>query len=217
VWRVGTTARRVAPGSNGLLENRRAPASGTAAHATPRFGSAPNPATPARRPGRCSWRNHTRSPDHEAGRRATRAGNGAPTGRQPTRPTRWTDTIAPRQPGARAGGGQDPNYRLSMAAATTMSTRNSRSWTRRSQVSVVHGCRHSHGQPLLRIMDAATTERAPQRRTPMITKAGCRTSTPAALRCLVPVCAGSGLVVRGIGGGGASGTRSRSRRVWGGW
>jgi hypothetical protein len=47
VWRVGTTAGRVAPGSDGLVANRRAPASGTAGRATPGFGSAPSPATHA--------------------------------------------------------------------------------------------------------------------------------------------------------------------------
>jgi hypothetical protein len=143
---------------DGLLENRPVPASGTAAHATPQIGSAPNPATPAKRPGRCGRRTHTRSPDHGASGRAARAGNGAPTGRQPTRPTRWINTSAPIAPRP-IGGGQDPNYRVSTAAPTTMSTRNSRSCPRRSQVKVAHGCRYSHDQPRLRIMGAGHTRR----------------------------------------------------------
>ena len=65
----GTTAGRVAPDRNGLVPNRRAPKSGTAARATTMFGSDPNPAMSTRarttRAGR-----HTRQP----GSCATRSG-----------------------------------------------------------------------------------------------------------------------------------------------
>jgi hypothetical protein len=48
VRRDGTTAGGVAPGRNGLVPNRRAPKSGTAARATTLFGSFPKQATPTR-------------------------------------------------------------------------------------------------------------------------------------------------------------------------
>jgi hypothetical protein len=119
-------------GSNGLLENGRAPASGTAAHATPRFGSAPHPATPARRRSRGEPAEPPARPGSRGGRRATRAGNGAPTGRVPDQ----TDTMdrhdrAPTHPAAQA-----PDRRRA-----------------RSELSVVHGCSHDHEHPKLRIME----------------------------------------------------------------
>jgi hypothetical protein len=109
-------------------------------------------------------RNPTRGPEHGAG--AGRPGPGTarpPAGNRPDRPdgptrSRPTAHRPSRRPTGRR---QDPNSRVPTAVPTTMSTRNSRSWTRRSQVSVAHGCRHSHGQPILRIMGAATTERDP--------------------------------------------------------
>jgi hypothetical protein len=57
--------------------------------------------------------------------------------------------------------GHDPICRLSMAVPTTMSTRYFGSCPRRSRVSVVHGCHRSHGQPIQRIMRAATAETGP--------------------------------------------------------
>jgi hypothetical protein len=45
VGRNGTTAGRVAPGNDGLVQNRRAPQPGTAAKATTEFGSSAHPAT----------------------------------------------------------------------------------------------------------------------------------------------------------------------------
>ncbi len=44
----GTTARRVVPGRNGLVPDRRAPKSGTAARVTTLFGSYPKPAASTR-------------------------------------------------------------------------------------------------------------------------------------------------------------------------
>ena len=52
----GTTASRVAPGSDGFDRYGRARASGTAVSATTGSGSAPNPATSAGAPGRASGR-----------------------------------------------------------------------------------------------------------------------------------------------------------------
>jgi hypothetical protein len=77
----GITASRVAPGRNGLVPNRRAPRSGTAARVTALFGSIPSRPRPhvrgRREPGR-----HTRQPDPSAtrsgpsrGRRANETGS----------------------------------------------------------------------------------------------------------------------------------------------
>jgi hypothetical protein len=51
LWGLGRDHRTVAwaPGGDGLVENRRALESGTAARATTLFGSDPNPATPHKR------------------------------------------------------------------------------------------------------------------------------------------------------------------------
>jgi hypothetical protein len=66
-------------------------------------------------------------PGSRGGRPAARAGNGAPTGRCPTRPTRSTRSRL-THPGRSTGGEHDPNQRLSTAARTTMSNRYFGSW-----------------------------------------------------------------------------------------
>ncbi|HEX2297908.1 MAG TPA: hypothetical protein VHH34_05225, partial [Pseudonocardiaceae bacterium] len=80
---VGTTASCVAPDSDGLVVNGRAPQSGTAAHATREVGSAPNPTTHG-------VRVEENGPEHKSSRdgganRVARAGNGAPTGSRTSR------------------------------------------------------------------------------------------------------------------------------------
>jgi hypothetical protein len=136
--KVGTTASCVAPGSDGLVENGRAPSSGTAARATREVGSAPNPATD---PGRGLRR---------TGRNTTAAWTG---GRAPGGPSR--ERRAHRSPPNQTDPGgerHDPNQRVSIAVATTMDTRYRGSRKARSHVAGAHCCRHSNGQPTLRIM-----------------------------------------------------------------
>jgi hypothetical protein len=77
------------------------------------------------------------------GWRAEAAGGASPTDLRESR-----SRIAPTPPTR----GRDPICRLSMAVLTTMSARYFGSCPERSRVSVVHRCRHDHGQPLLRIM-----------------------------------------------------------------
>jgi hypothetical protein len=96
---------------------------------------------------------NTREARTVGGRRAARAGNGAPTGLPPDH----TDPMTPEQQKRTR---HDPNFRLPMAAPTTMNTRDYGSCTRRSQVSVGYGCRRSRSQPKPRIMSTTTAEPA---------------------------------------------------------
>src|ERR671925_1218936 len=75
----GSTASRVAPGSDGLVDNGRAPQPGTAGQATTGFGSSANPATSPPATGRASGRNTRET----GGSCARRSGPRPGTARQP--------------------------------------------------------------------------------------------------------------------------------------
>src|SRR4051794_1249694 len=75
----GTTASCVAPGRDGLVVIRRAPASGTAPEATTEFGSAPQPGHLVESRGRCQRAEKGVGPASRGEDRTFWAGDGAPT------------------------------------------------------------------------------------------------------------------------------------------
>jgi hypothetical protein len=92
----------------GLVENGRAPQSGTAAHAPPGFGSAPNPASSARRRVEVNGREHRRGPDRGAGTGWPGPGTARPPAAARPDSTRSTRS-RPTHSGRPTGGGHDPN------------------------------------------------------------------------------------------------------------
>jgi hypothetical protein len=163
VWGGGggnaTTAGRVAPSRGGLVENGPVPASGTAARVTTGFGSEPNPATPhaggdvgtgVDTPERPADVRTQAGPGRERRANENRATGTIPTLEVdltgiPTRSKPLTSTSSVWMSGRVR---HRPRFRVLMAAATTMDTRNLGSPPARTTSAAHHSCRHGRREVL---------------------------------------------------------------------